>query len=93
MFTSTEGDTPMTTLTIARPATLTVAAAATRRPAGLGSRFVFWLLALDAGYRGAHSLAHMTESRLADMGLTRAQAEAELAGHGGTVDMPTQTGW
>jgi uncharacterized protein YjiS (DUF1127 family) len=92
MFVSTEGDTPMTTLTATRPANLTVAAA-TRRPAGLGSRFVFWLLALDAGYRNAHSLAHMTDSRLADMGLTRTQADAVVARHTGTIDKPAATGW
>jgi uncharacterized protein YjiS (DUF1127 family) len=89
MFVSTEGDTPMTTLTIARP----VVAAATRRPTGLGARFVTWLLALDAGYRNAHTLAHTTDARLADMGITRDEAHAELARHIGSVDMPTRMGW
>jgi uncharacterized protein YjiS (DUF1127 family) len=89
MFFSTEGDTPMTTLTATRP----VAVAATRHPTGLGNRFVTWLLALDAGYRNAHTLAHTTDARLADMGITRDEAHAELARHIGSVDMPTRMGW
>jgi uncharacterized protein YjiS (DUF1127 family) len=89
MFVSTEGDTPMTTLA----ATRTVAAAATRRPTNLGARFVTWLLALDAGYRNAHTLAHTTDARLADMGITRDEAHAEFARHIGTVDMPSRMGW
>lgn len=79
----------MTTLT----ATRSVAVAATRRHAGLGNRFVTWLLALDAGYRNANTLAHMTDARLADMGVTREQAHAEFARHTGTVDAPATTGW
>jgi uncharacterized protein YjiS (DUF1127 family) len=79
----------MTTLTATRP----VAASAARRHNGLGNRFATWLLALDAGYRGAHTLAHMTDSRLADMGITRDGAQAEFARHTGTVDMPAPTGW
>jgi uncharacterized protein YjiS (DUF1127 family) len=89
IFIPTEGDTPMTTLTATRP----VAAAATRRPAGLGNRFVAWLLALDAGYRNAHTLAHITDARLADMGISRDEAQAEFARHTGTVDAPATTGW
>ena len=79
----------MTTLT----ATRTIAATAARPSTGLGLRFVSWLLALDAGYRNAQSLAHMTDSRLADMGLTRTQADAEFARHTGTIDKPAATGW
>jgi uncharacterized protein YjiS (DUF1127 family) len=90
MFVSTEGETPMTTLTIARPV---AAAATTRRPAGLGARFVTWLLALDAGYRGAHTLAHATDAALEDMGITRAEAHGHFARHTGTVDTPVPTGW
>jgi uncharacterized protein YjiS (DUF1127 family) len=89
MFISTEGETPMTTLT----ATRTVAATAARPSTGLGLRFVTWLLALDAGYRNAHTLAHTTDARLADMGITRDEAHAELARHIGSVDMPTRMGW
>ncbi|MCU0853379.1 MAG: hypothetical protein MUF63_00345 [Rhodobacteraceae bacterium] len=77
----------MTTLTATRPV------AATSRPTGLGTRFVTWLLALDAGYRNANTLAHMTDARLADMGVTREQAQAEFARHSGTVDAPATTGW
>jgi uncharacterized protein YjiS (DUF1127 family) len=69
--------------------------AAAPRISGLGSRFLFWFVALDAGYRNAHALAHKTDDRLADMGLTRADAEAEFARHGGTVNLPSNvtTGW
>jgi uncharacterized protein YjiS (DUF1127 family) len=79
----------MTTLA----ATRTIAAAAARPSAGFGNRFVSWLLALDAGYRNAQSLAHMTDSRLADMGIARNEAQAEFARHTGTVDRPAPTGW
>jgi uncharacterized protein YjiS (DUF1127 family) len=82
----------MNTLTAARSATLTVAAAG-RRPSGLGGRFVAWLLALDAGYRNAHALAHMTDARLADMGIARDEAHAEFARHSGSVDTPASAGW
>lgn len=77
----------MHTLTTTRP----VVATATRRHAGLGARFVAWLVALDAGYRGAHALAHTTDARLADMGITRAEADAEFARHTGTADTPAAT--
>lgn len=80
----------MTTLTIARPA---ASAAAPRARQGLAGRFVFWLLALDAGYRNAHALAHATDARLADMGLTRTEAEAEFARQTGSVTRPVATGW
>jgi uncharacterized protein YjiS (DUF1127 family) len=79
------GDTPMTTLAATRPV------AAAPRSFDLGNRFVSWLLALDAGYRGAHGLAHTTEARLADMGITRTEAHAEFARHAGTIDTPTRT--
>jgi uncharacterized protein YjiS (DUF1127 family) len=68
-------------------------AAASYRPAGLGNRFVAWLLALDAGYRNAHALAQMSDARLVDMGIDRAAAEAEFARHGGTIDLPARTEW
>jgi uncharacterized protein YjiS (DUF1127 family) len=77
----------MHTLATARPI-------AAPRISGLGNRFLFWLVALDAGYRNAHALAHKTDGRLADMGLTRSEAEAEFTRHGGTVTQPPSvTGW
>jgi uncharacterized protein YjiS (DUF1127 family) len=79
----------MTTLTATRP----VAATAPRRTQGLGLRFVSWLLALDAGYRNAHRLANATDARLADMGITRSEAEAEFARHVGQADRPTPASW
>jgi uncharacterized protein YjiS (DUF1127 family) len=79
----------MHTLTAARP----VAANATRRSDGLGLRFVTWLLALDAGYRNAHRLAHSTDARLADMGITRAQADVGFARHTGMADRPASGTW
>ena len=75
----------MHTLTTARPAALRTTGL------GLGSRFLFWLLALDAGYRGARKLADATDSRLADMGLTRAEAEAEVLRQTGTLDTPARS--
>lgn len=55
---------------------------------GLGSRFFFWLAALDAGYRSAHRLAGASDARLSDMGISRRAAEAEFARHGGVADTP-----
>jgi uncharacterized protein YjiS (DUF1127 family) len=79
----------MTTLTIARPA----AAIAPRASTGLAVRFVAWLVALDAGYRSAHALAHATDDRLADMGLTRAAAEDDFVRFTGSVTPPAASGW
>jgi uncharacterized protein YjiS (DUF1127 family) len=78
----------MTTLTIARPAAI-----APRASTGLAVRFVTWLVALDAGYRGAHALARATDDRLADMGLTRAAAEDEFARFTGSVTPPATNAW
>jgi uncharacterized protein YjiS (DUF1127 family) len=86
------GETPMTTLAAARPVARPAATAA-RRPEGLGHRFLAWLVALDAGYRSAHALAHATDGRLADMGITRSEARAEFARLGGTVDTPAAGTW
>ncbi len=79
----------MTTLTIARHA----AAIAPRASSGLAVRFVAWLVALDAGYRGAHALAHASDDRLADMGLSRAAAEDEFARFTGNVTRPATNAW
>lgn len=78
----------MHTLATARPV-------AAPRISGLGNRFLFWLVALDAGHRNTHALAHRTDARLADMGLTRSEAEAEFARNGGKVDLPLRafSGW
>lgn len=54
------------------------------RPARL--RFLDWLVALDAGYRNAHRLASASDERLADMGISRTEAEAEFERRLGTVD-------
>jgi uncharacterized protein YjiS (DUF1127 family) len=75
----------MHTLTVTRPAALRTTGL------GLGSRFVFWLVALDAGYRGARKLADATDGHLADMGITRAAAEAEALRHTGTLDTPARS--
>ena len=72
----------MTSFTATRPA-----ASATRRPTGYGNRFVAWLVALDAGYRNAHKLAHMSDDRLDDMGISRADAQEEFARKSGTVNL------
>jgi uncharacterized protein YjiS (DUF1127 family) len=79
----------MTTLQIARPAAAIAPGAAT----GLAVRFLAWIVALDAGYRSAHALAHATDDRLADMGLTRGAAEAEFARHTGSVTPPAAIAW
>ena len=79
----------MTTLTIARPA----AATAPRTSTGLAVRFLAWLVALDAGYRSAHALAHATDDRLADMGLNRAAAEDAFARFTGSVTPPATSAW
>lgn len=79
----------MTTLTIARPA----AAIAPRASTGLAVRFVAWLVALDAGYRSAHALAHASDDRLADMGLSRTAAEEEFARFTGNVTRPATSAW
>jgi uncharacterized protein YjiS (DUF1127 family) len=92
MLVSAEGETPMTTLTATRPAAAVVTA--TRRHTdGLGVRFVSWLLTLDAGYRNAHRLANATDAHLADMGITRSQADAEFARHTGHADRPAPAPW
>jgi uncharacterized protein YjiS (DUF1127 family) len=61
---------------------------AARRPSALGSRFLFWILALDAGYRSAHAFSRATDDQLADMGLTRADADAEFVRLGGADAAP-----
>jgi uncharacterized protein YjiS (DUF1127 family) len=77
--------------TIAR--TAYVATAAAKRP--LAVRLVAWLVALDAGYRNAHSLATATDDRLADMGVARTEAEAAFTRRFGPLDpAPAVTpGW
>ena len=69
------------------PASATIAA---RPRAGLARRLLDRLVALDAGHRAAHRLAHATDVRLVDVGLTRAQAKTEFARHTGRVDTPAQ---
>jgi uncharacterized protein YjiS (DUF1127 family) len=77
--------------TIARAAY--VATAAAKRP--LAVRLIGWLVALDAGYRNAHKLAACTDERLADMGVSRAEARAECARRLGDLDQApvTAPGW
>lgn len=79
----------MTTLTVTRPAAIATPRAAT----GPAARFITWLVALDACYRNAHALAHATDASLADMGLTRAEAEAEFARCTGSVTPPASGTW
>lgn len=70
-----------------------VANATAKRP--LAVRLVAWLVALDAGYRNAHHLATCTDERLVDMGVSRAEAEAEFARRLGDLDHAPATtpGW
>jgi uncharacterized protein YjiS (DUF1127 family) len=72
----------MTTFTIARPAFAAPSAT------GLATALLARLVALDAGYRGAHRLAHADDALLADVGITRAAARTEFATRGGRVDAP-----
>ena len=62
----------------------------TARPLGL--RLLDWLVLLDAGYRNAHRLASASDERLADMGITRREAEAEFEGRFGTLDIRRPVG-
>lgn len=64
---------------------------AVRRTPSLGNRFVFWLLALDAGHRNARALSRATDGQLADMGLTRFGAEAEVARFGASDETPARS--
>jgi uncharacterized protein YjiS (DUF1127 family) len=61
-----------------------VAAAAAKRPLAL--RLMGLLVTLDAGYRNAHCLAHATDERLADLGLSRTAAEAAFTRRFGELD-------
>ena len=62
------------------------AATGRRASRSIGLRFLDWLVALDAGYRNAHKLAHAADERLADMGITRSEAEAAFESPLGTPD-------
>jgi uncharacterized protein YjiS (DUF1127 family) len=65
------------------------ASAAPSRPRkGFALRLLDRLVALDAGYRNAHALANTTDARLADMGISRKDAEAEFARYTGQCDIP-----
>jgi uncharacterized protein YjiS (DUF1127 family) len=55
---------------------------------GLGGRFLHWILALDAAYRGARAMSRATDAQLADMGLARADVETEMVRLGVTADAP-----
>ena len=70
-----------------------VATAAAKRP--LAVRLLAWIVALDAGYRNAHHLAACTDERLADMGVSRTEAQAEFTRRLGDLDRaPVVTpGW
>jgi uncharacterized protein YjiS (DUF1127 family) len=48
---------------------------AARSEASLARRLLDALVALDAGHRAASKLATASDERLADMGITRAEAE------------------
>jgi uncharacterized protein YjiS (DUF1127 family) len=68
--------------TIAR----TAFAPATRAKGPIGIRFLNWLVALDAGYRNAQKLASASDEQLADMGISRSEADAEFQRCLGTVE-------
>lgn len=70
-----------------------VATTAAKRP--LAVRFLNWLVALDAGYRNAHHLATATDDRLADVGLSRTQAEDAFTRRFGDLDHApaNRSGW
>jgi len=63
------------------------------RNSALGSRFLFWLEALESGFGTA--IARKSDDRLADTGLTRSDAEGEFARNGGKADLPLRalSGW
>jgi uncharacterized protein YjiS (DUF1127 family) len=61
-----------------------VATAAAKRPLAL--RLMSLLVKLDAGYRNAHHLAHATDERLADVGVSRTAAEAAFTRRLGDLD-------
>jgi uncharacterized protein YjiS (DUF1127 family) len=62
------------------------AATGRRASRSIGLRFLDWLVALDAGYRNAHKLASAADERLADMGISRDEAEAEFERRLGAVE-------
>jgi uncharacterized protein YjiS (DUF1127 family) len=68
-------------------------AARPRRP--LARRLLEALLALDAGHRNARKLASASDDRLADMGITRAEAEGQYRRHLGDAALrrPHFPGW
>jgi uncharacterized protein YjiS (DUF1127 family) len=68
--------------TIAR----TAFAPATRAKGPIAIRFLNWLVALDAGYRNAQKLASASDEHLADMGISRSEADAEFQRCLGTVE-------
>ncbi|MDH3263294.1 MAG: DUF1127 domain-containing protein [Paracoccaceae bacterium] len=72
--------------------TLTQTARPARRFAPF-ARLLAWLAARDAAYRSACKLAEMPDERLADMGITRAEADAAFLGRFATRDEPPRFGW
>jgi hypothetical protein len=76
----------MQTLATARPI-------AAPRISGLGSRFLFWIEALEAGFDTAP--AGKSDDRMADAGLIRSDAEGEFARNGCKANLPLRalSGW
>ncbi len=63
----------------------------TRRLAPL-ARLLSWLVASDAAWRSARKLAAMPDERLADMGITREEADAAFRRRFATRDAPPRFG-
>ena len=72
-----------------------IAATGRRASRPLAIRVLDWLVALDAGYRNARRLAAAGDDRLADMGITRQEAQEEFESRFGALDYrrPLGTRW
>ena len=57
------------------------------------SRLIAWLVARDAAYRAACNLAEMSDEHLADMGITREEADTAFLRRFATRDAPPRFGW
>ena len=68
---------------------------ATHPSSPFGRRLLEALVALDAGHRTAHKLASTSDDRLADMGISRTEAETHYRRHLGDSALrpPHFPGW
>lgn len=57
------------------------------------ARLLAWLIARDAAWRSARKLAEMPDERLADMGISRAEADTAFLRRFANRDEPPRFGW